>query len=201
MPDSSDFRTVAFLNRRLLIASIAVFCLGGIAVIALDGTMKRPSPRQLANTHSPVWNEIAWPFPIDEWGKGKAFQCAAADCGAEIVVYLRPKIGFCNCTSGVADDAELDRVSDFALMGEGVMPAAAGIPIRVGSMQGRSRLFRIGSSDGRRMAFSSAFNSNCDVIVGTSIADQNDVATMQPMMLRLLNSDNVLTWAKHELGL
>ena len=33
-------------------------------------------------TH-PVWAEIDWPFPMDEWGKGKAFRCAAADCGTD----------------------------------------------------------------------------------------------------------------------
>src|SRR5262249_39513256 len=60
----------------------------------------------------PSWNEVSWPFPMDQWGKGKAFVCRAADCGAEVTVYIRAKIGFCNCTTGVADDAELDRISD-----------------------------------------------------------------------------------------
>jgi len=50
-------------------------------------------------------------------GKGKAFQCKAADCGTEINLYLRAKIGFCNCTTGVADDEELERLSDFDLIG------------------------------------------------------------------------------------
>ena len=27
--------------------------------------------------------EIRWPFPRDMWGDGRAFRCAAADCGAE----------------------------------------------------------------------------------------------------------------------
>ena len=27
----------------------------------------------VATTPHPVWTEVAWPFPIDEWGKGKAF--------------------------------------------------------------------------------------------------------------------------------
>ncbi len=35
----------------------------------------------------PVWNEMPWPFPIDQWGKGKAFACKAADCGTEVTIY------------------------------------------------------------------------------------------------------------------
>jgi hypothetical protein len=30
-----------------------------------------------------------WPFLIDQWGEGKAFQCKAADCGAELNLYIR----------------------------------------------------------------------------------------------------------------
>ena len=41
----------------------------------------------------------------------------AADCGTEVNIYIRAKIGFCNCTTGVADDEELDRISDFDLFG------------------------------------------------------------------------------------
>ena len=55
---------------------------------------------------------------MDEWGKGKAFRCKAADCGAEVSIYIRAKIGFCNCTTGVSDDDEFARLSDFNLMGE-----------------------------------------------------------------------------------
>ena len=30
-----------------------------------------------------------WPFPIDQWGTGRAFACKAADCGTEVKLYLR----------------------------------------------------------------------------------------------------------------
>jgi hypothetical protein len=52
----------------------------------------------------PVWTEVQWPFPMDQWGGGKAFQCKPADCGTEVMIYLRAKLGSCNCTTGVADD-------------------------------------------------------------------------------------------------
>ena len=48
----------------------------------------------------------------------------AGDCGTEVKIYLRAKLGSCNCTTGVADDAELDRMSDFDLVGGEVSPSA-----------------------------------------------------------------------------
>ena len=56
----------------------------------------------------PVWTEVQWPFPVDPWGKGKAFRCKAGDCGSEVNLYVRAKLGFCNCTTGIADDTDLD---------------------------------------------------------------------------------------------
>src|ERR1051326_945557 len=73
---------------------------------------------------SPVWSEVEWPFLMDQWGKGKAFQCKAADCGTDVNLYLRAKIGFCNCTTGVSDDDELSRVGDIAIIGGNVAPLA-----------------------------------------------------------------------------
>jgi hypothetical protein len=40
-----------------------------------------------------VWIEVAWPFPSDQWGAEKAFTCRPADCGSEVHVYLRAKVG------------------------------------------------------------------------------------------------------------
>src|SRR5215475_6875307 len=63
-----------------------------------------------------TWTEVKWPFPLDQWGTGRAFRCAPADCGADVDLYLRAKLGFCNCATGVSDDAELDRVGDLELL-------------------------------------------------------------------------------------
>ena len=41
------------------------------------------------NAQGPMWSEEKWPFPIDQWGTGKAFRCRSADCGTDIDVYLR----------------------------------------------------------------------------------------------------------------
>ena len=85
---------------------------------------------------------MAWPFPIDQWGKGKAFRCKAADCGAEVNIYLRAKLGFCNCTTGVADDDDLDRMGDLDLVGK-ASPLGAGRPVSIAWMKGRSRAYKL----------------------------------------------------------
>src|SRR5215510_15130403 len=85
------------------------------------------------------WSEVKWPFLLDQWGIGKAFRCAAADCGQAMMIYLRPKIGFCNCATGVSDDAELDRVGDVDLIGQRFAPIGDGRPIAVAWMNGASR--------------------------------------------------------------
>src|SRR6266705_2510990 len=97
---------------KIIVLAVAA-ALGGGALALLAA--KPPSSGGVAAR--PAWNEVEWPFLMDQWGKGKAFQCKVADCGVEVNLYLRAKIGFCNCTTGVADDEELDRVGDVGLLG------------------------------------------------------------------------------------
>src|SRR5712671_6130005 len=96
-------------------AGIVVVAVGiGLAgLLASDAlTVGAGQPPSDAAISAPAWTEIKWPFPLDQWGTGRAFQCRAGDCGAEVNIYLRAKLGFCNCATGVSDDAELDRVGD-----------------------------------------------------------------------------------------
>jgi hypothetical protein len=113
--------------------------------------------------------EVTWPFPLDQFGGGWAFQCKAADCGIEVNLYLRPKIGFCNCQTGVADDEELDRVGDVNLIGSKGSALGPGWPITVHSMKGRSRGYEVGAPSAKSV-LSLAFNSRCDVTVATVVA-------------------------------
>ena len=83
-----------------------------------------------------VWTELRWPFPLDQWGVGRAFVCKPQDCGVEVNVYLRPKIGFCKCATGVDDDDELERVSDIGLLANKTVVLGPGRPIEVGWMKG-----------------------------------------------------------------
>ena len=134
---------------RTTIAVIAAFGLGVLGAALPCSRAARPSPR-LAVSPQLVLTETQWPFPIDQWGKGKAFRCEAADCGTEVMLYLRAKIGFCNCTTGVADDDELTRISDLELMGGKPEALGDGRPIRVGWMNGRSRTYALTGTQSRQ---------------------------------------------------
>ena len=97
------------MSKRTVTVATAVL-VAGIGGYAVFLAAKPQADTHPSSRDRPVWTEVVWPFPIDEWGGGWAFQCKAADCGIDIKLYLRPKIGFCNCQTGVADDEELDRV-------------------------------------------------------------------------------------------
>jgi hypothetical protein len=119
----------------------------------------------------PEWTEVRWPFLIDEWGTGRAFRCGASRCGVEVNVYLRPKIGFCNCSTGVSDDMELDRVGDLHLLNDRYVPRGEGEPFRAGTMNGRSRAYDVENPYGPRWsALGVAFNEKCSVMVATVAA-------------------------------
>src|SRR6266446_374096 len=84
----------------ILIATVGI----AFAALLADDAAAGQQPSDSAKP--PAWTEIKWPFPLDQWGVGRAFRCPAADCGADISLYLRAKLGFCNCATGVSDDAE-----------------------------------------------------------------------------------------------
>jgi hypothetical protein len=154
-----------------------------------------------ATATAPVWTEIAWPFPIDPWGKGKAFRCKTADCGAEVNVYLRAKIGFCNCTTGVADDEDLDRMGDLALVGE-VSPLGSGRPISIASMEGRSRVYALNARNPHgKAAISVVFRERCDMIAATAVLGHDRPAAIEPSVIEFLNGSTVMRWAETTLGL
>jgi hypothetical protein len=74
---------------------------------------------------------------------GQAFDCAAERCGRDLHLYLRAKIGFCRCATGVSDDDEIERVADLDLIGLDYKPLASGHPVSAGIMTGRARQFAV----------------------------------------------------------
>jgi hypothetical protein len=140
------------------------------------------------------WREIAWPFPRDGWPAGRAFHCATAVCGDDVEVYVRPKIGFCNCDSGVADDDEVDRVADLDLMSERFAPLAPGDVIEVADMPGRLRSYDLRMQDGsRHAAVGIAVSRRCDLLV--AVAQGTGAASgVQRAMLDFLRSSDMARW-------
>ena len=190
------------MNRQVAIAALSVAALaaatGGLAMWRGAAI---PNGRDRSRD-PPVWTEVAWPFPLDQWGAGKAFTCRPADCGSEIQVYLRAKLGFCNCATGVANDDDLDRMSDFDLVGGGVIPLASGRPVRIGTMNGRDRAYAFASANTLgKSALSVVFNDRCDMVVATALLPHDRPATIEPAVISLLNSPTILRWAEVTLGL
>jgi hypothetical protein len=186
------------MKRVTAIAVIAAFLVGGLAAAL---TWFGLPMRAVATAPQPAWTEVAWPFPPDAWGKGKAFRCKAADCGAEVSLYLRAKLGFCNCTTGVADDEDLDRMGDLDLVGA-VSPLGAGRPITVAWMKGRSRAYALTARNASgNTVISIAFNDRCDMVVATALLGDDRTAAIEPGVIAFLNSQTVLRWAEATLGL
>jgi hypothetical protein len=186
------------IKRMTGVIAVAAFALGGL-VSAYALLWDRPDAADVARVSHPLWQEVRWPFPLDQWGNGKAYRCSPADCGVEVSVYIRAKIGFCNCTTGVSDDEELDRISDFDLLGNRLAAQGSGRPIAVAWMKGRSRSFSIGGAP--QTALSVGFNDRCDAIVATAVIERGQPAALEPAVLDFLNSQTVIRWTEVTLGL
>ncbi len=147
----------------------------------------------------PVWTEVKWPFLMDQWGIGRAFACLPQDCGSRLEVYVRPKIGFCNCATGVSDDGELERIGDTELVSREIRPLGPGRPIKVGWMAGQMRAYRVPGGPADQRLLSVAFNDECDVAVAA--LGKGDPAVAGRAVMSFLDSRPMVLWAKKELGL
>src|SRR5262245_8253341 len=186
-------------------AIAASFALGFVATagsVAFLAAGTQPDKHTAAAGVRPAWVEMKWPFPPDVWSSGKAFNCKSAEWGVEVTLYLRAKIGFCNCTTGVADDEELERLADIDQIGGKPTAIGPGRPITVAWMKGRSRSYATaGGGPSAHSALLMAFNDRCDAIVGTAIVGQDRPAVAEQAVVDFLNRDVVLKWAQVTLGL
>lgn len=163
-----------------------------VAVLAL-GALSGGAAYERAVPRTGDWREIAWPFPRDGWPAGRAFRCNGAACG-DVEVYVRPKIGFCNCDSGVADDDEVDRVADLDLMSERFVPREPGSVIRVADMPGRIRGYDLNMADGsRRTAIGIAVSRRCDLMVAVA-QGKGAAVDVQRAALEYLASPDMTRW-------
>jgi hypothetical protein len=149
---------------------------------------------QSARSEIDGWREIAWPFPRDGWPAGRAFRCATELCGDEVEVYVRPKIGFCNCDSGVADDDEVDRVADLDLISQRFAALAPGGTIRIGDMPGRLRTYDLQMADGsRHAAVGIAVSHRCDLLVAVA-QGRSPAPEVQRAALEFLGKSEMVRW-------
>jgi hypothetical protein len=172
---------------------VAVLGLAAMAV-PLSGISTR-APSKAPDEIRPAWTEFEWPFPLDQWGVGRAFVCKPADCGSEVNIYLRPKIGFCNCATDVMDDADLDRVGDTELIARAVVASSPGQFVEIAWMKGRSRKFEKADRS-RAQLLSIAFHDRCDLMVAVATFAPANEQNIEPAVIAFLNSERVLRWVK-----
>jgi hypothetical protein len=186
--------------RRLLAIVIAALAFGALSGVTAYQKV-RPQARESAQAR---WQEIDWPFPRDGWPAGRAFRCDGCG-GAEL--YVRPKIGFCNCDTGVADDDEVDRVADLDLISERFVPLEPGQPVRIGELAGRSRSYELSMSNGaqhravgmavssgaRQVAVGMAVSHGCDLFVAV-VQGSATASELRLEALRFLQSAEMRRW-------
>ena len=170
--------------RKPLVAALVV------AICTLSGVAAYVAARPAAAG----WREIAWPFPRDGWPAGRAFRCDMALCGSEVELYVRPKIGFCNCDSGVADDDEVDRVADLDLISEKFVALESGNAVQVAGMSGRIRNYSLQMQDSsQHAAVGLALSRRCDLLVAVA-QGKGEVAAVQRAALGFLAKGDVTHW-------
>jgi hypothetical protein len=107
---------------------------------------------------------------------------------------VRPKIGFCNCDTGVADDYEVDRVSDLDLMSQRFAPQQAGKVIRISDMTGRVRSYHLWMVDGsRHSAVGFALSHRCDLMVAVAQGEGN-AEGVRRAAVEFLGTDDMTQW-------
>ena len=109
---------------------------------------------------------------------------------------MRPKIGFCNCDTGVADDDEVDRVADLDLMSERFVPLEPGRVIQIADMPGRLRAYDVRMSDGsQHTAIGIAVSHRCDLLVAVA-QGKGGAGGVQRAALEFLGSSEMKGWMK-----
>jgi len=137
-----------------------------------------------------AFDETAWPFLLDQWGRGRAFRCEAARCGAEVMLYLRAKVGFCDCFNHVDED-DVDRLTDFDLMGGKAEAVGEDWAVPFAAGPARLRAFRIGPAAGpRREAVSMVAARDCQALTALMVSDRAIPQALRSAMREALAASN-----------
>jgi hypothetical protein len=176
-------------------------CLGVAAGWLVHGTATMSAQDVRISPATSSWSEQKWPFLIDQWGTGQAFDCTAERCGRELRLYLRAKIGFCRCATGVSDDDEIERVADLDLIGLDYKPLASGHPVSAGIMTGRARQFAVVRPLQPALpVLTIALSNKCNAIVATVVADADGQPAVEAQALDFLRSVAVQQWVENQQG-
>ena len=171
---------------------------GVLTLSALSGVAAYQLVRPALERGHARWQEIAWNFPRDGWPAGRAFHCNS--CGEGVELYVRPKVGFCNCDTGVADDDEVDRVADLDLISQTFAPTEAGRFVHIADLVGRARNYDLKMSDGsQHAAVGIALSHRCDLLVAV-VQGKANAEDLRRAALEYLASSEIHHWMLASLG-
>jgi hypothetical protein len=115
-------------------------------------------------------------------------------------VAVRPKLGFCNCSDGVTDDAEVDGATDLWLLSDTYAPVSPGHSIKVAEWNGRTRQYTLSSSSRYRSAAGVALSAGCDLIsITLGSTDTIDDQHLQGV-LGQIGSPETSNWLRQSVG-
>jgi hypothetical protein len=144
---------------------------------------------------------MPWPFAQDGWPTGRAFRCNSASCGGGLDVYIRAKIGLCNCSNGITGDAEVDAVSDVDLLAADFAPLAPGAAVAVGGMQGITRAYRLVEPNGvGRRAAGLALSNRCDLVAIASLGAWAGMPKGTEAISTLISRAEIASWLRNQMG-
>jgi hypothetical protein len=150
--------------------------------------------KEWADVYGPGWKSMPWPFAADAWPPGKAWR----NRDLELEVYVRPKQGLLvHCDIGVAEDSELERFTDIALLDPGFTPAQAGSSVRITDLFGRSRVYRLPARGGR-LAEAIAVSYKCILVVAVVAGPVGD-QKLRKTGHSFLESNAVQIWVNEQL--
>lgn len=188
-------------------AIVVMALLTGFVAVGIHLSLRPPAVREpLTLDPASGWRETAWPLSPDPWWPSKAFVCGSAACGGAHTLYLRVKVGFCNCAEGIADDAELDRIGDFLPISRRHTPLTEGRPVEVIGLKGRTRPYKlvlVGTPARETDSVVIGLNSGCDAVVATAVPanrGSGNVATLEQAMAAFLAEASVAQWVRRSLG-
>ena len=176
--------------RPALAIALAVAFAAVIGGVGFAGARLVLAPAALVDAESP-WREADWPFLRDGWPAGRAFRCDAGHCGEEVMVYARVKAGMCDCSAGVVDDEDLERVSDAGLISPRLAPEGAGEAQDVAGLKARLRRYRF--EGGGELAVW-AGGRNCNAIVAMATARHALSPDSMALARALLNDPAMTRW-------
>ncbi len=176
---------------RLAAIALAVAATG---LVAGDSAATRPA----GSGDGVAFAETAWPFLLDQWGRGRAFRCAAERCGTEVMLYVRAKVGFCDCFNHVDED-DVDRLTDFDLIGGRATASGDDRPLPFAGGPARLRAFRVeraGRPAGEAVSMVAA--RDCQALTGLMVSKRAVPAALHSAMRELISaaspSDSRFAW-------